>query len=49
MTVLDIKGRELSAANLMNQDARARQQLLAEGFDEQLIGGYMPVIDYGGD
>ncbi len=46
LKLLDIKGRELAAIDLMMVDTRMRSKLAAEGFVQAVIDSYVPVIDY---
>ena len=47
LKVSDIRGRELGAKELQIMDARARAQLLREGFTPAEVEAYVPWIDFG--
>jgi hypothetical protein len=47
LKIVDIRGRELSAAGLQAIDARTRERLVREGFDRKMVDEYVPIIDFG--
>jgi hypothetical protein len=47
LRIVDIRGRELTAASLQAIDARTRERLVREGFDRKLVDEYVPLIDFG--
>jgi len=46
LKVSDLRGRELSPADLQRIDERARVKLASEGFDQSVVDVYMPWIDF---
>lgn len=46
LRIIDIRGRELTARSLQALDGRARDRLVAEGFERGVVDGYIPWINF---